>query len=144
MLLLLLMNGINISHIMTIECCKCYAIIYMECFTNVIGITGKLCNKHPKWQVVQNCSSSDSFNAISGFTSNSRAPGGPVTIASLVLDLPSKQRGHPAEFFLVKIFLVFSLKLISGVLLIPSFLFEYFQIVNFFYHFLFSYFSGFL
>ena len=51
----------------------------MECFTNVTGITGKLCNKCPKWQVEQNCSSSDSFNAISGFTSNSRAPGGPVT-----------------------------------------------------------------
>ena len=47
--------------------------------SNVTGITGKLCNKCPKQQVEQNCSSSDSFNAISGFTSNSRAPGGPVT-----------------------------------------------------------------
>ena len=48
--------------------------------SNVTGITGKLCNKCPKWQVVQNSSYSDSFNAISGFTSNSRAPGGPVTM----------------------------------------------------------------
>ena len=47
--------------------------------SKVTGITGKLCNKCLKWQVVQNCSSSDSFNAISGFTLNSRAPGGPVT-----------------------------------------------------------------
>ena len=41
----------------------------------------------PKWQVVQNSSSSDSFNAISGFTSNSRAPGGPVTTMFLIFNL---------------------------------------------------------
>ena len=41
--------------------------------------TGNLCNKCPKWQVEQNSSYSDYFNAISGFTSNSKAPGGPVT-----------------------------------------------------------------
>ena len=42
-------------------------------------VTGNLCNKCPKWLVEQNCSYSDYFNAISGFTSNSRAPGSPVT-----------------------------------------------------------------
>ena len=47
--------------------------------SNATGITGKLCNKCPKQQVIQNSSYSDFFNAISGFTSNSRAPGGPVT-----------------------------------------------------------------
>ena len=52
----------------------------LHVMSNVTGITGKLCNKCPKRQVVQNCSSSDSFNAISGFTSNSKAPGGPVTL----------------------------------------------------------------
>ena len=43
------------------------------------SVTGNLCNKCPKWLIEQNSSYSDSFNAISGFTSNSRAPGGPVT-----------------------------------------------------------------
>ena len=52
--------------------------------SNVTGITGNLCNKCPKQQVEQNSSCSDSFNAISGFTSNSRAPLGPVKLASLV------------------------------------------------------------
>ena len=47
--------------------------------SNVTGITGKLCNKCLNRQVIQNCSSSDSFNAISGFTLKSRAPGDPVT-----------------------------------------------------------------
>ena len=47
--------------------------------SNGTGITGNLCNKGPKWLVEQNNSYSDYFNAISGFTSNSRAPGGPVT-----------------------------------------------------------------
>ena len=51
----------------------------LHVISNVTGITGKLCNKCPKRQVIQNCSSSDSFNAISGFTSNKRAPGSPVT-----------------------------------------------------------------
>ena len=44
------------------------------------SVTGNLCNKCPKWLVEQNSSYSDYFNAISGFTSNSRAPGGPVTL----------------------------------------------------------------
>ena len=43
------------------------------------SVIGNLCNKCPKWLVKQNSSYSDYFNAISGFTSNSRAPGGPVT-----------------------------------------------------------------
>ena len=50
--------------------------------SNVTGITGNLCNKCPKWLVEQISGYSDYFNAISGFTSNSRAPGGPVTDAS--------------------------------------------------------------
>ena len=44
------------------------------------SVTGNLCNKCPKWLVEQNSSYSDYFNAISGFTSNSRAPVGPVTL----------------------------------------------------------------
>ena len=44
------------------------------------SVTGNLCNKCPKQSVEQNSSYSDYFNAISGFTSNSRAPGGPVTL----------------------------------------------------------------
>ena len=47
---------------------------------NVTGITGKLCNKCPKQLVKQISSYSDYFNVISGFTSNSRAPGGNVTV----------------------------------------------------------------
>ena len=42
-------------------------------------VTGNLCNKCPNWLVEQISSYSDYFNAISGFTSNSRAPGDPVT-----------------------------------------------------------------
>ena len=51
------------------------------------SVTGNLCNKCPKWLVKQNSSYSDYFNVISGFTSNSRAPGGPVTfdLGSLLL-----------------------------------------------------------
>ena len=45
--------------------------------------TGNLCNKCPQWLVEQNSSYSDYLNAISGFTSNSRAPGGPVTVRGL-------------------------------------------------------------
>ena len=53
----------------------------MGYFTCVMSsVTGNLCNKCPKWLVEQNSSYSDYFNAISGFTLNSRAPGGPVTI----------------------------------------------------------------
>ena len=44
------------------------------------SVTGNLCNKCPKWLVEQNSSYSDYCNAISGFTSNSRAPGDPVTV----------------------------------------------------------------
>ena len=46
----------------------------------ISSVTGNLCNKCPKWLVEQNSSYSDYFNVISGFTSNSRAPGGPVTV----------------------------------------------------------------
>ena len=46
------------------------------------SVTGNLCNKCPKWLVEQNSSYSDYFNAISGFTSNRRAPGSPVTLSS--------------------------------------------------------------
>ena len=45
------------------------------------SVTGNLCNKCPKQLVKQNSSYSDYFNVISGFTSNSRATGGPVTVA---------------------------------------------------------------
>ena len=52
----------------------------MGYFTCVMSsVTGNLCNKCPKQLVKQNSSYSDYFNVISGFTSNSRAPGGPVT-----------------------------------------------------------------
>ena len=44
------------------------------------SVTGNLCNKCPKQLVEQNSSYNDYFNAISGFTSNSRGPGGPVTL----------------------------------------------------------------
>ena len=40
---------------------------------------GNLCNKCPKQLIKQNSSYSDYFNATSGFTLNSRAPGGPMT-----------------------------------------------------------------
>ena len=45
------------------------------------SVTGNLCNKCPKQLVEQNSRYSDYFNAISGFTLNSIAPGGPVTLA---------------------------------------------------------------
>ena len=52
----------------------------MGYFTCVMSsVIGNLCNKCPKWPVKHNSSCSDYFNVISGFTSNSRAPGGPVT-----------------------------------------------------------------
>ena len=51
---------------------------YFTCV--MLTVTGNLCNKCPKWLVEQNSSYSDYFNAISGFTSNSRAPGGLVTL----------------------------------------------------------------
>ena len=58
----------------------------MGYFTCVMStVTGNLCNKCPKWLVKQNSSYSDYFNAISGFTSNSRAPGGPATVTLLVM-----------------------------------------------------------
>ena len=51
----------------------------MEYFTCVMSsVTGNLCNKCPKQLVKQN-SYSDYVNAISGFASNSRTPGDPVT-----------------------------------------------------------------
>ena len=59
----------------TMNCMGC-----LNVMSNVTGITGNLCNKCPKWLVEQNSSCSDYFNAISGFTLNSRAPGGPVTV----------------------------------------------------------------
>ena len=45
------------------------------------SVTGNPCNKCPKLLIKQNSSYSDYFNATSGFTSNSRGPGGPVTLA---------------------------------------------------------------
>ena len=48
--------------------------------SNVTGISRNLGNKCPKWLVEQNSGYSDYFNVISGFISNSRAPGGPVTL----------------------------------------------------------------
>ena len=50
------------------------------------SVTGNLCNKCPKRLVKQNSSYSDYFNAISGFTLNSRAPGGPVTFIMVVCE----------------------------------------------------------
>ena len=66
-------NCVLISH-------ELHGIFYL-CYPSVTGITGNLSNKCPKRLLEQNCSSSDYFNVISGFTSNSRAPGGPVTNA---------------------------------------------------------------
>ena len=61
----------------------------MGYFTCVMSsVTGNLCNKCPKWLVKQNSSYSDYFNVISGFTSNSRAPGGPVTLIVFHLPIP--------------------------------------------------------
>ena len=59
--------------------------------SNVTGISGNLCNKCPKWLMEQNSSYSDYFNAISGFTSNSRAPEGPVTPTLRHATLVTKQ-----------------------------------------------------
>ena len=50
---------------------------YFTCVKS--SVTAILCNKWPKWLIEQNSSYSDYFNVIFGFTSNSRAPGGPVT-----------------------------------------------------------------
>ena len=76
----------SVENVLLLMCCKCVIIshelhgrFYLWCQTNVTGISGNLCNKYPKWLIEQNSSYSDYFNAISGFTSNSRAPGGPVT-----------------------------------------------------------------
>ena len=53
----------------------------MGYFTCVMSsVAGNLCNKCLKWLVEQNSSYSDYFNVISGLTSNSRAPGDPVTL----------------------------------------------------------------
>ena len=46
------------------------------------SVTGNLCIKCPKHLVKQKSSYSDYFNVISGFKSNSRTPGGPVTVAT--------------------------------------------------------------
>ena len=54
--------------------------------SNMTGFSGNLCNKCPKWLVKQNSSYSDYFNVISGFTSNSRAPGGHYKITWLKHD----------------------------------------------------------
>ena len=61
------------------------------------SVTGNLCNKCPKWLVEQNSSYSDYFNAISGFTSNSRAPGGPVTFYYLAFNSPLPQKNYRCE-----------------------------------------------
>ena len=55
---------------------------YMNYFTCDVNLTRNyrvLCNKCPSGKSSENCSYSDFSCAISGFTSNSRAPGGPVT-----------------------------------------------------------------
>ena len=79
------------------------------------SVTGNLCNKCPKWLVEQNSSYSDYFNAISGLTSNSRAPRGPVTFAhyentriydDLLLTTPDLwPRGGTRSYFLSTAFL---------------------------------------
>ena len=55
--------------------------------SKMTGISEILYNKCPKWLVEQISSYSDYFNVIFGFTSNSRAPGGPVTIYLEVTDV---------------------------------------------------------
>ena len=58
---------------------------YMNYFTCVVKLTWnyrKLCNKCPGGKSSEKCSYSDFSCTISGFTSNSRAPGGPVTYLS--------------------------------------------------------------
>ena len=62
--------------------------------SNVTRITGNLCNKCPKWLVEQISSYSDYFNVISGFTSNSRAQGGPVTLTQPVTRHCLKKTNH--------------------------------------------------
>ena len=64
------------------KCCCYVTWIAWDILLVMSSVTGNLCNKCPKWLVEQNSSYSDYFNAISGFTLNSRAPGGPVTMTS--------------------------------------------------------------
>ena len=62
--------------------------------SNVTGITGNLCNKCPKQLVKQISNYTDYFKVISGFTSNSRDPGDPVTVhppGTKYTPLPGKQ-----------------------------------------------------
>ena len=62
----------------------------------------------------QNSSYSDYFNVISGFTSNSRAPGGPVTVKRVGLSQVSilrkevnlNTRGHQYEMWTLQILLL--------------------------------------
>ena len=80
------------------KCCCLMLCCYNICYINhelhgifycvMLNVTfkwqGNLCNKCPKQLIKQNSSCGDYFNAISGFTSNSRAPGGPVTVGPQV------------------------------------------------------------
>ena len=66
------------------KCCCYVTWIAWDILFVMSSVTGNLCNKCPKQLVKQNSSYSDDFNAISGFTSNSRASGGPVTLKVIV------------------------------------------------------------
>ena len=66
------------------KCCCYVTWIAWDILFVMSSVTGNLCNKCPKQLVKQNSSCSDYFNAISGFTLNSRAPGGPVTFLPLI------------------------------------------------------------
>ena len=57
---------------------KIHELFYLWCQTN-LKLQEKLCNKCPSSKSSENCSYSDFSCAISGFTSNDRAPGGLVT-----------------------------------------------------------------
>ena len=73
------------------KCCCYVTLIAWDILFVMSSVTGNLCNKCPKQLVEQNSSYSDYFNAISGFTSNSRAPGGPVTFTYIevyIFDCP--------------------------------------------------------
>ena len=76
---------------------------YFTCvIPSVTGITGNLSNKCPKRLLEQNCSSSDYFSAISGFTSNSRAPGGPVTLTQIMTQVTNSNKRDDASKQMMK------------------------------------------
>ena len=61
------------------NCMGCFICVMSNVITEWQELEN-LCNKCPKQLIEQNSSYSDYSNVTSGFASNSRAPGGPVTL----------------------------------------------------------------